>query len=261
MPHDKLQYGLLGRSLSHSYSPQIHKAFGCKNYELINIEPHELEQFLTEKNFSGINVTIPYKKSVLPYLDSISKEAAALGSVNTIIKKNDGTLYGSNTDIYGFDLLVKKSGVDICGKKALILGNGGSTPVIKAVLEKHGASKIIIVSRSGSVNYENILQHADAQIIVNATPVGMFPNTDTSLICLDSFPQVQAVFDIIYNPIQTKLLLDASKRGIKNFNGLLMLVAQAAKAEELFFGKKVSEEKVAEVYNNAMQQIKVNGGF
>ena len=256
-----LQYGLLGQHLSHSYSPQIHKMFGCGAYELINIEPNQLRQFINDKNYSGINVTTPYKKSVLPYLDSISTKAAELGSVNTIIKKCDGTLYGDNTDLYGFNMLVEKSKVNICDKKVLILGNGGSTPIVRTVLENKNASKIVIVSRSGNVNYGNISQHKDAQIIVNTTPVGMYPNTGTSLICLDGFPQVQAVFDIIYNPIQTKLLLNASKRGIQNFNGLLMLVAQAAKSEELFFGEKISEGKVAEVYDYAMQQIKTNGGF
>lgn len=253
-------FGLLGRQLSHSYSPQIHKAFGCSNYELICIEPDKLKNFFQNKNFRGINVTIPYKKSVTAYIDSISEEASALGSINTIICKSDGTLHGYNTDIFGFNMLVKKSNVDITGKKALILGNGGSTPIIKAILEKHKASNIIIVSRSGEVNYNNLQQHSDAQIIVNATPVGMFPNIDSSLIDICNFPQLEAVFDLIYNPLQTKLLQDAHKHGIACFNGLLMLVAQAAKAEELFFDIEISQDKIMEVYSWALQQIE-NGGF
>lgn len=242
-------FGLLGQSLGHSYSPQIHKMLECQDYALINKERNELGSFLKAKNFQGLNVTIPYKKKVIPFLDSLSEEAKNLQSVNTIVKKDNNMLIGDNTDFYGFDKTIEYSGIDVKNKKALVLGNGGVASTVKAVLTKRGIKEIVTISRQGKFNYSNIGQHDDAQIIVNATPVGMFPNNGESLVKLQDFPHLEGVFDLIYNPARTKLLLDAERLNIPYINGLFMLVAQAKKSEELFFDKQISDDTIEEIYH------------
>ncbi len=243
--------GLLGESLPHSFSPQIHSYFADYSYELFEIKSNELESFLKSKKFDGLNVTIPYKKAVLPYLDGISENAEKIGCVNTIVRKGD-KLYGYNTDYCGFMATVKSAGVDIAGKKALILGTGGASLTVKAVLKDCGAAQIINISRNGENNYQNLHMHYDAQIIVNATPVGMYPNCDDSPIELEYFKSCQAVFDLIYNPLKTKLLCDADKLCIKNCNGLKMLCFQAKKACEIFCDTAVCDN----IAENICQKLK-----
>ena len=228
-------YGLLGEHLPHSFSPQIHALLGDYEYRLFEVAPDGLEQFMCEHNFDGINVTIPYKKAVMKYLDCISPEAEKIGSVNTVTVR-DGKLYGDNTDYFGFLYMIKKSGIEITDKKCLVLGSGGASLTAVAVLRDLNAKETVIISRKGENNYENISIHSDAQIIVNTTPVGMYPHNLESAIDLSVFPNLDGVLDIVYNPLKTKLILDAEEREIPCAAGLSMLVAQAKRANEMFFG-------------------------
>ena len=228
-------YGLLGEHLGHSFSPQIHALLGDYEYRLFEVAPDGLEQFMRAHKFDGINVTIPYKKSVMEYLDCISPEAEKIGSVNTVTVR-DGRLYGDNTDYFGFLYMIKKSGIEMAGKKCLVLGSGGASLTAVAVLRDLNVKEIVIISRNGENNYENINVHSDAQIIVNTTPVGMYPNNLESAVDINIFPYLDGVLDIVYNPLKTKLILDAEERGIPCVAGLSMLVAQAKRANEIFFG-------------------------
>ena len=246
-------YGLLGEKLGHSYSPQIHKMLGGYDYSLIELEPSELGSFMRSGSFVGINVTIPYKKAVIPYCGELSETARLTGSVNTVIRRSDGSLYGDNTDCGGFDAMLDAMNIPI-GKKALILGNGGVSPSVKAVLSARGVSEIITVSRSGGNNYVNLNKHYDAELIVNATPVGMYPHNYGSLIDLTCFDKCRGVVDLVYNPLRTRLVLDALSLGIPACGGLYMLVAQAAKACGLFTGCDISAERVNEVYITLKRQ-------
>ncbi len=242
-------YGLLGEKLGHSYSPQIHAMLGNYEYGLFEVERQNLPDFMKRGEWQGLNVTIPYKKEVMPYLDVISDNAKKIGSVNTLKRRSDGALFGDNTDYDGFMYLVKSSKIKIAGKKVLVLGTGGASLSVKAVLHDLGAGKIINISRSGENNYENIGNHADADIIVNTTPVGMYPNNLVSPVKLTDFTHLSAVFDIIYNPQKTKLVLDAEELGIPAFSGLLMLVAQAEKSSEIWFQSNIPDTKTREIFN------------
>lgn len=235
------RYGLLGEKLGHSYSALIHDLFGGYKYELYPMPREEVPEFIRRREFRAINVTIPYKELVMPYLDTISDTARAIGSVNTIVKDAGGALHGYNTDKYGFEQLIKRSGIQICGRKCLVLGSGGSSKTVRVVLREQGAREVRIISRSGEDNYLNLNRHADAQVIVNTTPVGMFPNTGVAPIDVNMFPQLEGVLDLIYNPARTQLLLDAERRGIRSANGLHMLVAQAKLASELFRSVSLDE--------------------
>lgn len=248
-----MKCGLLGRRLGHSYSPQIHGKMGNYSYELFEKEPEEIETFLKSGDFSGINVTVPYKQAVIPFLDELSPLAEKLGAVNTVVRRN-GKLIGHNTDYFGFLTMVRTSGLEVSGKKALVLGSGGASHTAAAVLGELG-STVIVISRSGENNYENLYLHADAAVIVNTTPVGMYPNTGVSPIDLDLFPQLEGVLDVVYNPSRTKLLLDAGKRGIIAMNGLLMLVAQAKEASEWFTGNEISDAVIPPIHNMLRQQM------
>lgn len=240
-----LRCGLLGRTLGHSYSPAIHALLGDYRYDLIELEPEALEAFVKTGPWDGLNVTIPYKKAVVPFCDELSPLAAALGSVNTMVKR-DGKIYGDNTDAYGFEAMVRHLVVDCRGKKALVLGSGGASVTARAVLEQLGAA-VTVISRSGPDNYENLHRHSDAAILVNATPVGMYPKAGQSPVDLDRLPQLEAVLDIVYNPTRTRLILDAQARGIPCESGLLMLVAQAVRASEIFTGQSIPEETLSRV--------------
>ena len=233
-------YGLLGEHLPHSFSPQIHLALGNNDYHLFEITPENLEDFLNERKFKGINVTIPYKKAVIPYLDVISPEAEKIGAVNTITAR-DGKLYGDNTDYFGFKYMVERSGIDIKGKKALVLGSGGASATVQAVLSDMGAESVGVVSRNGEINYTNIYNETDTEIIVNTTPVGMYPDNMHSPVVLEKFPNLKGVFDVVYNPLRTKIIMDAQNMGVPAVAGLPMLVAQAKKAHEIFFDTKLPD--------------------
>ena len=250
-----MKCGLLGRKLGHSYSPQIHSQLGTYSYDLFEKEPEQLAAFLKGGDFTGINVTIPYKKDVIPYLDALSPAAQKIGSVNTIVRRADGSLFGHNSDYFGFVSLVKHSGIPVEGRKVLVLGSGGTSNMVVTALRDLSAVPIVI-SRSGENNYDNLERHADASVIVNTTPVGMYPNTGISPIDLRLFPKLEGVLDVVYNPAKTKLLLDAEALGIPNANGLWMLVAQAKEASEYFTGKKLSDEVIGKIHRTLSHQMK-----
>ncbi len=243
-----LKCGLIGERLSHSFSPQIHRELSDYSYSLFELPESEVGIFLKNGDFHATNVTIPYKKTVMPYLDEISDEALRIGSVNTITRTKSGGLRGDNTDYYGFSYTVEKSGIVINGKKVMILGTGGASLTAKTVAEDMGAEKITFLSRTGEVNYENVYEKcADAEVIINCTPVGMYPHNGISPIALDKFKDCEGVIDMIYNPAKTRLLLDAERLGIKHINGLSMLVAQAKKACELFLGERVDDGEIERI--------------
>ena len=247
-----MKCGLLGRKLGHSYSPQIHGLLGEYEYSLFEKEPEELETFLKTGDFSGLNVTIPYKKSVIPYLDELTPQAQTLGSVNTVVRRN-GRLIGHNTDYFGFQTMTQQLSVDLKGKYALVLGSGGASNTACAVLKELGAN-VTVISRSGEHNYDNLARHSQAEIIVNTTPLGMYPQTGISPVDLTLFPNLQAVLDVVYNPSRTQILLDAEKRGIPAANGLLMLVAQAKEAAEWFMDKSIPDSRISEIYHILKRQ-------
>ena len=248
-----MECGLLGRKLGHSYSPQIHALLGAYSYRLMELEPEAVGPFLKAGAFTGLNVTIPYKKTVIPYLDALSPEAKRLGAVNTILRR-EGRLIGHNTDYFGFRYLVEKSGLHVAGKKALVLGSGGASNTASAVLEELGA-RVVVISRTGENNYQNLSRHADAAVIVNATPVGMYPNTGIRPLDLGQFANLEGVLDAIYNPARTQILLDAERRGLTAVNGLWMLVAQAKESAQWFTGKPISDDVIAPIHRALRQQM------
>lgn len=240
-----IRCGLIGERLSHSFSPQIHRHLSDYSYELFEMSESEVGEFLKSDRFDSTNVTIPYKKTVMPFLDEISDEAVRIGSVNTITRTETGGLRGDNTDYFGFSYMIRKSGIEIKGKKVLILGTGGASLTARTVSADMGAESITYVSRSGEVNYENVYEKcADAEVVINCTPVGMYPKNLVSPISLERLPRVEGVADMIYNPAKTKLLLDAERLNIKHINGLSMLVAQAKKACELFLGESIDDTEI-----------------
>ena len=233
--HSKMQCGLLGEHLSHSFSPQIHALLSDYTYRLIELpDEASVGAFLEKGDFDALNVTIPYKQTVIPYMAELSETALKIGAVNTITKRPDGQLVGDNTDYYGFESMVRKSGIRMEGRKVLILGSGGASKTARVVCKDLGASDVVIISRKGPDDYDHIDRHQDAGIIVNCTPVGMFPGNGSSPVDLSAFPELLGVFDMIYNPSRTALLLQAEKLGIPHANGLSMLVYQAVAACERF---------------------------
>ena len=249
-----MKCGLLGRKLGHSYSPQIHSLLGNYHYDLIEVEPELLKSALDNTEYTGFNVTIPYKKAVIPFCDTLSPVAQRLGAVNTIVRRRDGSLIGHNTDYFGFQTMVESTGLQVSGKKVLVLGSGGASNTVCAVMEQLGAN-VIVISRSGDNNYGNIHLHSDAAVIVNATPVGMYPAVGISPVDLAAFPMLEGVLDVIYNPARTQLLLDAEKRGLITANGLLMLVAQAKESAEWFTGSTISDEQISRIHGILKQQM------
>ena len=241
-----MKCGLLGRTLGHSYSPAIHAQLGDYEYALYEKEPEELEDFLLHGDFTGMNVTIPYKKAVVAYCAQLSAKARALGSVNTLLRRADGTLYGDNTDYDGFSSMVRLSGVDVQGKKALVLGSGGASVTVCAVLRSLGA-EVVVISRHGEYNYVNLNLQADAAIIANTTPVGMYPHNGVSPLDLKAFPACEVVFDIVYNPERTALMLQAESLGIPAYGGLHMLVGQAKRASEIWQDKTIPDSETTRI--------------
>ena len=248
-----MKFGLLGRKLGHSYSPMIFDLMGGYRYELYEREPEGIEDLLRNTDFDGINVTIPYKKEVLQYLDEIDPLALRLGAVNTIVKRN-GKLFGYNSDYYGFRSMVLRTRIDIQGKKVLVLGSGGASVTVRAVLEDLGA-RVVVISRSGENNYGNLSLHRDASMIVNTTPLGMYPNNGVSALELSNFPELEGVLDLIYNPARTQLLLDCEKYGIPGFNGLWMLVAQAKQSAEWFLDTQLPDSLVSQIHRKLRDKM------
>ena len=243
----KIRAGLIGGKLGHSFSPRIHAALADYPYDLIELEEQEVGAFLQKGDFDALNVTIPYKKTVMPYLAEISPEATRIGAVNTILRRPDGSLIGHNTDYAGFSDTVRDCGVSLCGKKVVILGSGGASRTAITVATDMGARAVVVISRNGADNYENLHLHADAEVLINATPVGMYPKNGVSPVSLAVFPHLEAVLDMIYNPARTALLMEAEERGIPYRNGLLMLVSQARRAAELFLNTQIDDGEVKAV--------------
>nr|WP_325302108.1 shikimate kinase [uncultured Dysosmobacter sp.] len=236
-------YGLLGARLGHSWSVPIHAALGNDAYRLYELEPAELAAFLRREDIGGVNVTIPYKRDVMPLCDGLHPTAKAIGSVNTIVRQPDGALVGYNTDIDGFLYMAHRAGISLNGKKVVILGTGGASLTAQAAARQAHAREIAVISRSGPDDYDHLDRHADAEVVVNTTPVGMFPHTGAAPVNLTRFPRCQGVLDVIYNPRRTALVLQAEALGIPCSDGLPMLVAQAKRAEEHFFRRAIPDRE------------------
>lgn len=239
-----MQCGLLGEKLGHSYSPAIHGELADYDYQLFERAPDAVEDFLLHGDWDGLNVTIPYKKTVLPYCAELSERARKIGSVNTLVRRPDGSIFGDNTDAYGFEKLLHQAGIEVAGKKALVLGSGGASVMAVEVLRSLGAASVTVISRHGEDNYDNLSRHADAQILVNTTPVGMFPKNGEAAVDLRSFPACEGVVDVVYNPARTALLLQAEELGIPHAGGLYMLVGQAKRSCELFTGREIPDSEI-----------------
>lgn len=247
---ENFRCGLIGERLSHSFSPEIHSYLSDYSYKLFEMAESDVGKFLKSDAFDAINVTIPYKKTVMPFLDEISDEAMRIGSVNTITRIEGGGLRGDNTDYYGFHRTVVESGIAVKDKNVLILGTGGASFTARTVSADMGAKSVTLVSRSGEINYENVYgKCADTHVVINCTPVGMYPNNGVSPIELSKLHACEGVIDMIYNPAKTKLILDAERLGIRCCNGLTMLVAQAKKACELFLKEKIDDKEIDEITN------------
>ena len=249
-----MNYGLIGEKLGHSYSKEIHEQLADYTYDLCPLTKEEFVSFMEKKEFSAINVTIPYKRDVIPYLSHMDDSAKAIGAVNTIVNRK-GELHGYNTDLPGFVYMVKKNGIDMQNKKVVVLGNGGAAQAIKAAVKQLGASEMVVVDviteQEGVISYEECFStHTDAKIIINTSPVGMYPKCDASPVDLSLFPQCEAVLDVIYNPLTTKLVGQARELGMIGVTGLEMLVAQAKYAVEIFLDVSIPEEKIDEIYQD-----------
>ena len=249
-----LRCGLLGEKLGHSYSPEIHKMLAGYEYRIYERCAEELEGFIRGGEWDGLNVTMPYKKAVIPFCDELGERARLSGSVNTLVRRADGSIYGDNTDMFGFESLLRVNGIDPAGTKALVLGSGGACASVRAVLDSLGAETVVI-SRRGEDNYNNLERHRDAELIVNSTPLGMYPNNGAQAVDLTAFPDCRAVLDIVYNPARTALLLQAEKLGIKNAGGLHMLVAQAKRSSELFTGARIDDAEIDRVERALMHRM------
>ena len=252
-----MEYGCIGEKLGHSFSKEIHNALADYDYRLQELKREELPEFFNKKEFKAINVTIPYKQDVIPYLHWISDEARSINAVNTIVNKN-GKLYGYNTDFYGLKALIDRENVSLNNKKVAILGSGGTSNTAYAVAQNMGASLVVKVSRNkkdGYITYEELYSDFnDCEIIINTTPCGMYPNTDTVAVELSKLTSVEAVFDAVYNPLKSRLILDAKAKNITAVGGLYMLVSQAAFAVEKFIDAEVDNERVEEIFQNLYKQ-------
>lgn len=252
-----MKYGLIGEHLGHSFSKEIHERIADYKYEICELAPDALGNFLTNPEFEGINVTIPYKEKAIPYLYFVSDNAKKIGAVNTV-KNENGKLYGYNTDYMGMKSLILKNKIDLKGKKALLLGGGGTSKTGRAVLTDLGVREIVRVGldfEKPDVLYEDVAKkHADAEFILNTTPVGMYPKNEGRIIDVNDFPRLEGLIDVVYNPLRTNIVLDAREKGIKAEGGLYMLVSQAIYASEIFTDKKISEEVCEKTFNHIFKQ-------
>lgn len=260
-----MRYGLIGEHLGHSYSKEIHEMLGKYTYELKELTPDEVGPFMEAHDFDGINVTIPYKQTVIPYLDEVDAAALAIGAVNTVVNRN-GKLYGYNTDYYGMKSMLERKGYNIKDSKVLILGTGGTSRTAKAVMTDMGAREVYKVSRSEKedvITYLDAVElHADADYIINTTPCGMYPNVDDEPIDIRMFENLKGVADAIYNPLRSKLVYRAQKYGLLGTGGMYMLVGQAIKAAELFLDEAIDEAQVDKIFsaiNNSKENIVLTG--
>ena len=255
-------YGLLGRTLKHSYSVPIHRALGNEGYALYELEPDALGAFLAREDIGGLNVTIPYKRDVMPFCNVLDETARAIGSVNTIVRRADGLLAGYNTDAYGLGYMASCAGISLSGKNVVILGSGGASLTAQYVAKTAGAREIVVVSRGGADNYDTLKQHVDAQVLINTTPVGMYPHAGELPADPALFPVCEGVLELIYNPRRTALSFRAAELGIPCSEGLSMLTAQAKAAEELFFGRAIPDgenERILRLMRQSTQNIVLIG--
>lgn len=255
-------YGLIGETLKHSWSVPIHRSLGCDAYRLYELKPEELETFLRKNEIGGLNVTIPYKKAVIPFCSELDPYAEAIGSVNTLVPDGKGGLKGFNTDAIGLSYIAKRSGISFRDAKVVILGTGGTSLTAQTVVKREGAKEPVVISRTGENNYENLSRHYDADVLINTTPVGMYPHNGECLVDLNAFTRLKGVLDVVYNPLRTALLLQAERLHIPYSNGLPMLVAQAVAAEEHFFNKRIDEsetERITDRLSREMQNIVLIG--
>ncbi len=252
-----MQYGLIGETLGHSFSKEIHEKLGSNPYALTELSPNEVQAFFRAKNFSAINVTIPYKTAVIPYLSHISEQAKAIGAVNTVVNRG-GELWGYNTDFYGLCALIEHAGITLKNKKVAILGTGGTSKTAHAVATFLGAKEILTVSRTageGVITYAELTAaHTNVEVIINTTPVGMYPNTEAVPVDISAFQKLEGVVDAIYNPLRTQLVIEAQRRGIKAEGGLYMLVAQAVRASELFLDCTYDHGTVGRIYRELLRK-------
>lgn len=252
-----MRYGLIGEKLGHSFSKEIHERIADYTFDLIPLSKDGFKDFMEKKDFTAINVTIPYKKDVIPYLDEMDEHAKAIGAVNTIVNK-DGKLKGYNTDFTGFLYMVKKHNVHMQGKKVLVIGNGGASAAIQAVVKHEEAREMVIVDvvpGNGAISYDKMFSdHLDAEIIINTSPIGMYPRIGNAPIDITMFHMCEAVMDVIYNPILTRLCFEAQECNIKRVNGLEMLIAQAKQSVEFFLDKKIDDEIIDEIYQDMLQE-------
>ena len=247
-------YGLLGKKLGHSYSKTIHEKIGYYDYQYFEKNEDELDDFFEKKDFKGINVTIPYKNNVMKYLDHVSEKAKKIGAVNTIVNKK-GKLYGYNTDYFGFFFNLNKNKIDVKDKKCLILGKGASSKTVEAVLKDMCAKEIVFLSRRFKPYFKDARNFFDFEIIINTTPVGMYPNNNEYIeeINLDDFKNLETVVDLIYNPNMTRILIDGKLKNIKYACGIDMLIGQAVKASELFLDRKFDQSKIENIRKSLMK--------
>lgn len=250
-----MEFGLLGEKLGHSFSPQIHAALAGYDYQLLPTPPEEVEALFRRRDFRGLNVTIPYKQTVMALCDEVDPRARAIGAVNTVVNR-DGRLTGYNTDIDGLVYLARRTGVDMAGKEVVVLGSGGTSRTACAAARELGAAQVTAVSRRGEDNYGNLSRHAGAQVLINTTPVGMYPGNGASPVSLDAFPRLTGVLDVVFNPLRTALILAAEERGIPCAGGLAMLVAQARRASELFTGSAIPDGRTEEVLRQLTGQVR-----
>ena len=252
-----MKYGLIGKTLKHSISPEIHRLFGTADYFLKELTEDEVAVYLNHGDFSGLNVTIPYKKTVIPFCTGLSQNALRCNSVNTLIRGEDGTLFGDNTDYDGFLYMAHQAGISFFEQKVVILGSGGAGETVAAAVKDAGAGEIVMVSRKATATrYTDTEKYLDADILVNCTPVGMYPHSGEAPLKLQAFSRLKGVLDLIYNPLKTRLLRDAAALCIPHANGLMMLVEQARRSEELFLRKKIPQERNAAVYAKAEALIR-----
>lgn len=254
-----MEYGCIGEHLTHSFSKEIHARLFPYKYELCELSPDEVGDFLKARNFRAINVTIPYKQTVIPYLDEIDQNAKSIGAVNTVVNR-DGKLYGYNTDFLGMRALIEKMGLEVFGKKVLVLGSGGTSKTAESVAKSLGAREVYRLSREekdGTITYAQAeSSHTDAEIIINTTPCGMYPKNGTAAIDIERFPSLSGVVDAVYNPLRPTLVLKARERGIAAEGGLYMLVAQAVYAAEYFKDQKIEKERIEKVYSEILKRKK-----
>lgn len=249
-------YGLLGKTLRHSYSKIIHERMADYTYDLYETPEEGLEALIRRPDMGGFNVTIPYKQTVIPFCDELTPAARAIGSVNTLYHDAAGRLIGDNTDYFGFSYMARRAGISFAGRKVVIFGSGGTSLTARRVAADEGAREVVIVSRSGENNYDNLDRHADAEILINTTPVGMYPKNEGTLIDIALFPQCCGVLDVIYNPLKTNLILAAEDAGIPATGGLPMLVAQAAPAVERFSGRAIREAVIEKTLDTLTREVR-----